>query len=94
MDREFEGRDEEPVQLNASTSNVVVVDNVRRRLQRRERAAERTVLRCAGCNAWRGRTAQWAHCDTALIGWDDCALPPLPPLLPLLVANCRFLRLR
>lgn len=30
MDREFEGRDEEPVQLNASTSNVVVVDNVRR----------------------------------------------------------------
>lgn len=36
MDREFEGRDEEPVQLNASTSNVVVVDNVRRRLQRTE----------------------------------------------------------
>ena len=51
MDREFEGRDEEPVQLNASTSNVVVVDNVRRRLQRRERAVERNAMRRAQCRA-------------------------------------------
>lgn len=55
MDREFEGRDEEPVQLNASTSNVVVVDNVRRSNNTALRSKRSTVT-CGGrCSDGRGR---------------------------------------
>ena len=86
MDREFEGRDEEPVQLNASTSNVVVVDNVRRRLQRTEGSGVHcAALRRVQCMA--RATAQWTHCGTVLIGLGRMRTAASAAVLLLLVAN-------